>query len=259
MKKLGFSFWSFILIACLVSACSQTKQLAADYRYFDKNLDSLEYYTGSLEEPIIREGDLLSIGVASATLNQEQVAIFNVSSEASKGYMVDAQGLIHMPVLGSLQVGGLKKTALEKLLLQNLAPYVKNPVINIRFLNFKVLMLGETRQGFITFDNEKSTVLDAIGMAGGISETGLRTNILLIRQLPGGKKLHTRLNINDANIFASPYFQLQQNDIIYVMPTDSKLAVYKRTNNPFFRDFPVYLGLFTSAIALLTLGISLTR
>ncbi|MES2648340.1 MAG: polysaccharide biosynthesis/export family protein [Bacteroidota bacterium] len=212
-----------------------------------------------MKEPIILQGDALDIQVYSGTLNQEQVQVFVLGNAGRTGYTVDAEGNINMPVLGKINVEGLEKPAMEKILLQKLEPYVKNPVVNISFMNFRVLTLGDVGSQGFKIMNEKSTVLDAIGMAGGLTDAGRRTDILLIRQLPGGKKSYTRLNLNDASIFASPYFQLQQNDVIYVLPNDSKMTLYARQNNPFFRDLPVYLGLITSIFAFATLIISLTN
>jgi polysaccharide export outer membrane protein len=250
-----------ILLSACIASCSNAKKAVDEYRYFDKHLDTLNSLVTELKEPLIHEGDLLNITIMSATLNQEQVAVFNlVKDEGDGGYLVDPSGSINMPVLGKLKVDGLSKSELEKQLLQKLEPFVKNPVVTISFLNFRVLLLGEvSRTGFQVVVNEKATVLDAIGQAGGLTDYGQRTNILLIRQLPGGQKEYARLNINDARIFASPYFQLQQNDVIYVMPNDSKMIVYQRSNSPFFRDLPVYLSLITSIIAFATIIIALTK
>ncbi|TAD85545.1 MAG: hypothetical protein EAY75_11160 [Bacteroidetes bacterium] len=248
------------LTTLLLGACQSTKQAADQFRYFDKNLDTLNTLVANLSEPQIREGDQLLIRVFSATLNQEQAALFNLNADDANGYVVDVTGSISMPVLGKIKVDGLTKFELEQLLIKQLATYIKNPVVNINFLNFRVLMLGEvTQQGFVKFATEKATVLDAIGLAGGLLETGLRTNILVIRQLPGGKKDYGRLNINDARIFASPYFQVQQNDVVYILPNDTRIALFKRSVNPVFRDLPAYAGLMASLLAIAAFIITLTR
>lgn len=257
--KLFKTLLAAVLIMAGVSSCKSSKEAVDQYRYFDKNLDTLNTLVNQMKEPIILEGDQLDIQVFSGTLNQEQVQVFVLPSEQRTGYQVDASGDINMPVIGKIHVEGLEKRELEKQLLEKLAPYVKNPVVNISFLNFKVLVVGEvTIQGFQVM-SEKSTVLDAIGMAKGMTDAGQRTNVLLIRQLPSGKKHYEKLNLNDAAVFASPYFQVQQNDVVYVQPNDSKMAVYARSNNPFFRDLPVYLSLLTSMLAIISVTIALTR
>jgi polysaccharide export outer membrane protein len=248
-----------ISLSILLANCRSSKEAIDQYKFFDKHLDTLNTLVNQLKDPIILEGDQLDIAVYSGSLNQDQVKVFVLGSESKTGYGVDPNGDINMPVLGKLHVEGLTKPQLEKLLLDKLEPYVKNPVVNISFLNFRVLTLGEvTRQGF-QLVNEKSTLVDAIAQAGGLTESAERKNILLIRQLTGGKKQYTYFNLNDASVFASPYFQLQQNDIIYVQPNNSKLVTYGRANNPLFRDLPAYIGLFTAIISIVTVILVLRR
>jgi polysaccharide export outer membrane protein len=120
--------------------------------------------------------------------------------------------------------------------------------------------MGEVRSvGWSSFPNERATIVDAIGQAGGITDLGMRENILLIRDKPNGAREYHTLNLNDARIFASPYYQLQQNDIVYVLPNNTKLIQYERQNSPFFRDLPIYLALITSILAFGTLIIALFR
>jgi polysaccharide export outer membrane protein len=242
-----------LLLPVLLISCKSSKEAVDQYRYFDKNMDTLNTLVNQMKEPKILEGDMLDIQVYSGSLNQEQVKVFTLESETTTGYVVDVEGNIHMPVLGKINVTGLDKPGLEKLLVEKLEPYVKNPVVNILFLNFKVLAIGEvTRQGFQTM-TAKSSVLDVIGQAGGFTDFAARTDVTLIRQMPGGKRRYTHFNFNDAAIFASPDFQVQQNDILYVQPNNSKMVQYERANNPLFRDLPVYLALVSSIIAFITL------
>jgi polysaccharide export outer membrane protein len=271
--KKSFPIKSILALALLLPiffACKPSKEAITDYRYFEKNIDSLQNVILSLKEPTIQNHDQLNIMVSSASLDQTQTEVFNLLSGSVgaggggaagvMGYLVDYDGYITMPIIGKVKAAGLTKNALNDTLISRLSPYIKNPVLNIRFLNFRVMLMGETRsQGWMTFQNEKATIVDAIGEAGGLSEQGLRTNILLIRTQPNGQVETHRVDLNDALVFQSPYFQLQQNDIIYVMPNDSKLIQYQRSNSPFFRDLPVYLALVTSILAFGTLIISLSR
>jgi polysaccharide export outer membrane protein len=264
------------VIASLLFSCKPSQKSITAYRYFDKNIDSLSQVVLHMQEPRIQRHDQLSIIVSSATLNQEQAQVFNLLATggggggvaggaaggggAQGGYFVDFDGYIRMPIIGKMKAEGLTKTVLADTIAQRLQPYVKNPVVNIRYTNFRVMMMGEVGEaGWQTFANEKATIVDAIGQAGGLSETAKRDSILLIRTQPDGTLETHRVNLNDALIFDSPYFQLQQNDIVYVLPNDSKLILYERNNSPFFRDLPVYLGLITSILAFGTLIISLTR
>lgn len=265
-------------LACILglAACRPSRNAVTDYIYFEQRLDSLNTIIKNLEEPVIKKNDQLSINISSASLNQEQTQIFNLLNNAGGamgggmaggigfgglfGYLVDYDGTITFPVIGKVKAEGLTKNQLAELLTQKLEAYVKNPVINIRFINYRVLLMGEVRQpGWQSFPNERATVVDAIGQAGGLTDLGRRENILLIREEPGGGRKYHSLNINDARIFASPYFQLQQNDIVYVLPNNTKLIQYQRQNDPFFRDLPIYMGLITSILAFATLIVALFR
>ncbi|WP_416439604.1 polysaccharide biosynthesis/export family protein [Phnomibacter sp. MR] len=260
-------FLFFLTLA--MTACRPSKEAVVDYRFFEKNIDSLNKVVLNLKEPVIQKNDQLVINVSSASLDQTQTQVFNLlggstggggaAQAGAIGYLVDYDGNITLPVIGKVQAAGLTKSQLIQQLEQKLSPYVKDPVLNIRFINFRVMLMGEVGgQGWLTFPNERATIVDAIGQAG-ITEQGMRTNVLLIRQQPNGQVETHRIDLNDALVFQSPYYQLQQNDILYVLPNDSKLIQYQRNNSPFFRDLPVYLGLVTSIMAFGTLIISLTR
>jgi polysaccharide export outer membrane protein len=252
-----YYFLSLILLS-LLTACRPSKQTVTDYIYFEKNLDTLNTLIKKLEEPVIKVNDILSINVSSASLNQEQTTVFNLLNNA--GYLVDYDGTITMPIIGKTRAEGLTKNQLNDSLSIKLTPYVKNPVLNTRFSNFRVLLMGEVRSvGWSSFPNERATIVDAIGQAGGITDLGMRENILLIRDKPNGAREYHTLNLNDARIFASPYYQLQQNDIVYVLPNNTRLIQYERQNSPFFRDLPIYLALITSILAFGTLIIALFR
>lgn len=264
------------MVLCTFAACRPSREAVNDFIFFEQRLDSLNSIIKNLEEPRIKKNDIISINVSSASLNQEQTEVFNLLNNAAGGmgggggiggggmglfgYLVDYDGTITLPIIGRIMAEGLTKNELNASLVEKLGPWVKNPVVNIRFINFRVLMMGEVRTpGWQTFPNERATIVDAIGQAGGLTDLGLRENILLIRELPGGKREYHSLNINDARIFASPYYQLHQNDIVYVLPNNTRLIQYQRQNSPFFRDLPVYMGLVTSILAFGTLILALLR
>ena len=267
-------FW--VVLAVLGSGCKPAKETMSDFRYFDQNLDTLNTLIKKLEEPRLKVNDILNVNISSGSLNQEQTEVFNLMNMGAGGgegggaggaggmgligYLVDYDGTITFPLIGKVPAAGLTKSQFTDTLTLRLEPFVKNPVMNIRFINFRVLMMGEIQQaGWQTFSNERATIVDAIGQAGGLTDLGMRENILLIRELPDGRREHHRLNINDARIFGSPYYQLQQNDIVYVLPNDTRLIQYQRQNSPFFRDFSLYAGIITSLFAFGTLIIALLR
>ncbi len=258
----------------LGAGCKPAQQTISDFRYFEQNLDTLNSLVKKLEEPRLKVNDILNVNISSGSLNQEQTEVFNLLNMGAQGgggagggaaagligYLVDYDGSITFPIIGKVPAAGLTKRQFTDTLALRLEPYVKNPVMNIRFINFRVLLMGEVRlAGWQTFQNERATIVDAIGQAGGLTDLAQRENILLIRELPDGKREYHRLNINDARIFASPFYQLQQNDIVYVLPNNTRLIQYQRQNSPFFRDLPVYTAIITSILAFGTLIIALLR
>lgn len=141
-------------------------------------------------------------------------------------YLVSNDGTIDFPVLGTLQVGGLTKLECEKRIHDKILPYLnanENPVVTVRMSNYKISVLGEVnRPGMFTVGNEKINIFEALAQAGDLTIYGVRNNVKLIREDANGRKEIYTLNLNDASIINSPYYYLQQNDIIYVEPNKVK-------------------------------------
>ena len=192
----------------------------------------------TLYDAKIMPKDLLTI-VVSCT-NPELAVPFNlvaatpasvqdVNSQTSvqpvlQQYLVDNEGRINFPVLGTLKVGGLTKSQAEQLIVNNLKPYIKEtPIVTVRMANYKISVLGEVaRPGTFTITNEKVNLLEALAMAGDMTVWGLRDNVKLIREDANGKQeIHT-LDLNKAETILSPYYLLQQNDVVYVTPNKTK-------------------------------------
>ncbi|PPK87959.1 polysaccharide export outer membrane protein [Neolewinella xylanilytica] len=190
----------------------------------------------------VQPEDLLRITISS--LNPEAAEPFNQSQEDSQqrnqsgsggvgslqlelttGYFVDDAGYIDFPVLGSLDVGGLTLSEIKELIAGRLADgYLKDPVVNVRFLNFKVTILGEVMApGLLRLSNKRVTLLEALGMAGDLTNYANRTNVLIMRE-DNGERTFARLNLQNEDIFSSPYFYLEQNDVIYVEPIEARVA-----------------------------------
>ncbi|EKB51312.1 polysaccharide biosynthesis/export family protein [Cecembia lonarensis] len=210
-------------------------------------------------EPRIQVDDLLSITVTS--LNPESNMLFNVgvlmpsgdrnntivNNPINENYLVDKDGYINYPVIGLINLKGLtKQEAIDKMS-GLLNEYVKDPIINIRFMNFKVTVIGEvqTPNSFI-IPTEKITILEALGLAGDMTAYGRRENVMIIRE-KDGVRTATRLNLNDKTILTSPYYYLQQNDVVYVEPYKTK-SVQADTN-------PAQIAIITSTISLATIVI----
>lgn len=155
------------------------------------------------------------------TSNQTQLV---TQQAALQQYLVDNQGNIDFPVLGELHIGGLTKKGAEELIQEKLKLFLKEtPIVTVRMVNYKISVLGEVNKpGTFTINNEKVNVLEALAMAGDMTIWGLRENVKLVRENENGKREIKILNLNQADIVDSPYYQLQQNDIIYVSPNKTK-------------------------------------
>lgn len=146
------------------------------------------------------------------------------SMELFMGYFVDQEGFIDFPVLGRIEVAGLTLDQAKFKIYELLQPYLRDAVVNMRFLNFKITVLGEVNApGAVRLTNKRVTLLEAIGMAGDLSNYASRTNVLVIREKEGSRQ-YARLDLQSAEIFTSPYFYLQQNDVVYVEPIRARVA-----------------------------------
>ena len=145
-------------------------------------------------------------------------------STGTFGYLVDAAGIIDFPILGRLKMGGLTIPEARELVTTRLLDQLNNPIVNLRLANLKVTVLGEVgRPGTFSLPDEKTTILEAIGLAGDLTIYGNRENILIIRE-QNGEREFARINLHQRNIFESPYFYLRQNDVIYIEPRKEKTA-----------------------------------
>ena len=237
-------------------SCSSSRNLE-QYLYFQNGIDTASFI---FKEPIIQANDLLSIQVLSKSLNQEQASIFNLfnsgldkSGTSLQGYPVTGNGNVAIPLVGDIKAAGLTRLELQNVLAQKLTPFVKDPAIVVRFLQFTVNVLGEVRRpGNQTFLTDKVTLLDAISSSGDMTDYGRRDNVTVIRE-QGGKRQVYVVNMGDGKaLFQSPAFQLVPNDVVYVSPMENKLK--SLAVNP---DRQRRMGLFFSlsglAIAITTL------
>ena len=232
MKK--YSYVILVLLVALVSSCRAPKNVA-----YLQNSDYVDLSSEYLYDAHIMPKDILTITVS--TVNPEAAAPFNLivrptlqstsSTIATTGgslqtYLVDNQGGIDFPVLGHLVVGGLTKRECEKLIHDKITPYLnanENPVVTVRMSSYSISVLGEVaRPGSYQVSREKINILEALAQAGDLTIYGVRENVKLIREnAKGHKEIHT-INLNDANLLTSPFYYLQQNDIVYVEPNKVK-------------------------------------
>ena len=185
----------------------------------------------------IQKNDILAITVSS--LNPEASAIFNMGTTSSiqgnttgtinptytaNGFMVDEKGTIQLPLVGSVQIEGLTTTQARELIQSKLIAYLKEPVVSLRLVNFRVTVLGDVlRPGVYPVNNERVNVSEALSMSGDLTITAQRNNVLLVREIDG-KRQYIRLNMQSKELFNSPFYYLQNNDVIYVQPGSAKYA-----------------------------------
>lgn len=176
----------------------------------------------------------------------------NYMLELFQGYLVDQNGYIDFPVLGQLKVQGLTIEEAKGQIYELLQEYLKDPVVEMRFLNLKITVLGEVNlPGVQRLSNKRVTLLEAIGMAGDLSDYANRNNVLVIRE-EEGRRTYTRLDLQSAEIFTSPYFYMQQNDVIYVEPIQARIATVA---DPAQR----IISYTTAGLSLISLIIALSR
>jgi polysaccharide export outer membrane protein len=145
--------------------------------------------------------------------------------QTSSGYLVDKDGDIDVPILGTIHAAGLTTSSLRDTITKRALKYYNNPTVIVRYANFKISITGEVaKPGVYVLPNEKVGLLDAIAMAGDLTIYGVRDNVLLIRENPDGTKTPYRINLKKSDLISSPYYYLRQNDIIYVEPGKAKAA-----------------------------------
>jgi polysaccharide biosynthesis/export protein len=230
----------FILCILLLCSCEPRRNLV----YFSEDSSS-----GNISRIVpgeaaikIQPNDLLRISVSS--LSVESNVLFNSPSTQS-GYRIDHNGNINFPVAGNIKLDGLDLEQAQIKITNELLKYVKNPIVNVAFLNFKITVIGEVNNpSSFTITDEKVNLLEALGMAGDMTAFGKRENVLIIRETKGQRTM-TRVNLNNKEVLNSPYFYLKQNDIVYVEPDPAKALSVSRSN----RVIPI----ITSSISVLSL------
>ena len=232
MKRLKQLFYC-VLAALMFTGCKKKKKVPylQDAEFVLYSTQDAELYDAK-----IMPKDLLTIVVSctspelAAPFNltvatQNSVALsYTTTQPVLQQYLVDNDGNINFPVLGELHVGGLTKKATEQMIVEKLKPYItETPIVTVRMVNYKISVIGEVaRPGTFTISNEKVNILEALAMAGDMTVYGLRDDVKLIRENANGKQEIIPLDLNKAETILSPYYYLQQNDIIYVTPNKAK-------------------------------------
>ena len=227
-----------VCIMAVMGSCSSTKKIPYLVEAETIPEEALAQINKS-SDPRVMPGDILEITVTC--INIEAAMPFNklsyyseISSRMNQSnnetnrssyYIVDEKGFIDFPVLGRLQISGMNKDDIQSLIADQIYPryLTEKPAVDVRFKNFKVIVAGEVKNpGVYTSDNERLNIIEALALAGDMNITGLRDNVMIIRTDADGTRKVIRLDLNSKETLLSPYYNLQQNDVIYVQPNSSK-------------------------------------
>lgn len=247
----------------LLCSCVSQRKLSYLRDVTAESADSINQTYTPLKGNYITQGDLLSIFVNALdvqavqafnmpvanvqNLGSRQVST-NVGGGSLQGYWVDPDGNIDFPVLGKLHIEGMTTTQLKDTLTLLISRSVKDPIVNINFMNFFVTVLGEVKNpGRHAVGSQGMTIFEALGLAGDLTIYGKRNNVLISREVDG-KMEFARLNLNDEAIFASPYYHIRQNDVIYVEPNNAR-AISSQ-------NIPLYLSMLTTLGSMATVIVS---
>ena len=227
-----FCLFCALLITLFLISCNSQKK--AVYNYIVNANDTLVKGAVKDFEPVIQKNDLLSIQVYSNSTKPEiSDALYNPAAvsgnsggasggSSTSGYMVDMDGNIKFPRLGIIHAEGLTKRQLADTIVSKITD-LDNPTAVIRFLNYRITVLGEVgHQGSFNIPNDKVTIFEALGLAGDIPITGKKDNVRILREINGDREIGT-VDLTSKNIFESPYYYLQQNDVVLVEVKKNKV------------------------------------
>jgi polysaccharide export outer membrane protein len=265
MKKTLYQYIFPLLIAFLaLSSCVQQKQIA----YFQKAINQSDTVAvAQAYTPKIQPGDILDIPIGS--LNPLASSFFNpystmpvnqdnngralssqtggnstntvspvLSQSSAPGYLVDQAGNIEMTLIGTIKIAGLTTSAARDTLKAHLKLYLKEPTVNVRFLNYRISVMGEVlRPSVYVIPNETITLPEALSLAGDMTIYGVRDDVLVIRD-QDGKKVFGHVNLNTRDVYTSPFYYLHANDVVYVTPGKGKIAQSDRT----YQILPIILS-----------------
>lgn len=243
-------------IPCLLFAmasCRTQKETINNYLQKVDSTGSTQLIT--ISEPLIQKNDLLSIKVYSMSADPRTDLLYNLPETVSagggttaNGLLVDNNGNIDYPRLGTIKVEGLTKNQLATIIRQRLDTILKNPSVVVRFLNYKVTILGEVRApGSFNVPTERVTILEALGLAGDITDFGNKTLVKVAREKDGQLEMGY-VDLTSQALFTSPYFRLQQNDVVFVEQNRRKQQFEERQS--IIQQIGIATGVIT-AIALI--------
>lgn len=220
---------SAVLLSVLINGCIPQKKIT----YFQQKSDTSNVVTmiDTAFIAVINSNDIVNIFVTSVNpeatryfnyVEKPELMYVNPSFPGANGYLVDAYGYIHLPLIGAIKIGGLGTNAAIDTITRKLSKYIESPTVKLNIQNFRVTVLGEvSKPGVYYMSSEKMTITEALAQAGDLTQYGMRSNVMVIRE-KFGKKNFATIDITSREVFNSSYYYLQSNDIIYVEPMKAK-------------------------------------
>ena len=249
----------FLVFTCIyATSCVSSKNI----KYFSNLSDSAVVHLPLLQKPpaIIMPDDILEIKIAGA--NEATAALLNTYSSPSNaanaanapnqssGYLVDNKGDVEFPIMGKIHAAGLSKDEFKDRLKERVSKYLKDPLVSVRFTNFRFSVLGEVKTpGSFLVPHERVTVLEALGLSGDMTTYSRRTNVRVIRDSSGNREVG-QLDFTDKSVFTSKYYYLQRNDIVYVEAEKTKSQ---------FEDFSRVSSIVATLASIIALSITVLR
>ncbi len=252
-----------IMLVFFSASCTSTKKVIYFNDLTDSTASSIKNAQGAFENPIQKNdqlwitvggsnpADLMALNSGSGLGTGGNPSAFGGGSNSIVGYLVESDGMIQVPYIGKVKAEGATRIQLEQTLTELFKAYTKNPIVNIRFLNYAFSVLGEVaHSGRFNMPTERTTIFEALSMAGDMTELGKRDNVTVVREV-NGQRNFARVNLLSKDIFNSPYFYLKTNDVVYVEPVKAKFISRS--------GIPQYLTLVAVGISLLITVINIKK
>jgi polysaccharide biosynthesis/export protein len=241
------------VIICLASSCRVQKRTFSNY--LENVADTTIPIQNNIPDPLIQKNDILSIRVYSMSINPATDIPYNLPEQAvaggsgttTAGFLVDQNGNIEYPRLGTIHAEGLNKEQLSNAIKEKLKDQLTQPSVIVRFVNYKITVLGEVRSpGTFTLPTDKVTILEALGLAGDITDFGKRASVKILRENNNQREIGT-VNLTSKELFTSPFYHLQQNDVVFVEQESRKIRQQEQQN------LAQQIGIATSIITAIAL------
>lgn len=258
MKRFIFPFFVILLFA----SCVSQKKIS----YLQDIPETYSEAIGKKQDAVVRPGDWLSILISSKDFELAQMfnlpvvtnsltsnSIISGGTNRISGYLVDEKGCIDFPQLGILEIKGLTLAELAVMIKNKLIEggYIMDPVVTTQYMNFNISVMGEVaRPGVFNASAGRITILEALSMAGDLTIYGKRENVMVIRE-ENGERTVASLDLRSKQIFSSPYYYLQQNDVVYVQPNKAKAGQSEINQNRTWGTFASIISVLVSLSVLI--------